>query len=85
MNILNLFKKKEEPKKASQVLSANTEDILGVFNRTISYLTEVIKSARTEAQKQQNIINLAQVEKEELEKLAERNEGIVEKMTAIIK
>lgn len=68
----------------SATLSKKTDSILCVFNKTISGLVEIINSAKEQAKAKEEEIVAAQEEKASLEKLAEDNQAIVDKLKSML-
>ena len=63
----------------AESLSASANSILAIFSKTITDLSEVCLKTREQAANKQKEIDQAQIEKDKLEKVAEKNEQIIAK------
>lgn len=71
-------------KQKSLSLSAKTDNILGVFNKTMDKLSKVKEKAEQRAIEEQKKIDEAQIEKSKLEKVSRRASAVITKLTSFI-
>ena len=83
MKIIN--RKQESVKEVgSELLRKRSSSVLDVFSQTISSLSQIVTEAKDQAEQRQKEIDVAMLEKKNLEQLAASNEKVITKIQAII-
>ena len=68
----------------SELLRKRSNSVLDVFSQTINSLSQIVTEAKDQAEQRQKEIDVAMLEKKNLEQLAESNEKVITKIQSII-
>jgi hypothetical protein len=83
MKIIN--RKQESVKEVgSELLRKKSNSVLDVFSQTISSLGQIVAEAKDQAEQRQREIDVAMLEKKNLEQLVASNEKVITKIQSII-
>ena len=84
--ILNTMfnKKSTPPKKASEVLAANTNEAINVFTVTMNKLIGISNRAKLSVEDNQKQINALEEENTKLRSIQQQNENLASKIAALL-
>jgi predicted site-specific integrase-resolvase len=83
---MKIFNKTQEitQEVGSELLRKRLNSVLDVFSQTINSLSQIVTEAKDQAEQLQKEIDVAMLEKKNLEQLATSNEQVITKIQAII-
>lgn len=82
---MKIFNKEQEVQEVgSELLRKRSNSVLDVFSQTINSLGQIVTEAKDQAEQRQKEIDVAMLEKQNLEQLAKSNENVITKIQAII-
>ena len=83
--ILNtMFNKKSTPKKASEVLAANTDEAINIFTVTMNKLIGISSQAKVAVENNQKQIDALEEENTKLRSIQQQNENLASKIAALL-